>query len=313
MNLSTNPVRAKWQAQALQALPDEDAILQRNVAITRCYAQWYSQPPNLFKWAGAAAFSSHRIGIMLAAYDFTVHKGAISAVTQTLTDLSKIIHGQSDPETLVADLELIRATNNLVFNDIGWAHLAYADPHGGIAAVEAGLDGEANCELMLAGFREIEKGRLLLPTDSAQAVECFWSGNRLLLQHEQSVIVQSQFDTMAPNMKLFMSLMTWMDFDIEGFRFFSLSDIVHDASGLWWLVLQKLGHHPTFTSFFVYMATPAGRALLGAANALPEIANIDQRWPWADHDVLSIWRYVESHDPELMRKMQRIMQGPLIP
>ena len=88
--------------------------------------------------------------------------------------------------------------------------------------------------------------------------------------------------------------------------------MVSDVKRLWWLALQKLGHHPTFTSFFVYMQTPPGTAVLRASHAVPDSSKIDQRWSWADNDVLDIWRYVESYDPELMHKMQRIMQGPLI-
>ena len=112
-------------------------------------------------------------------------------------------------------------------------------------------------------------------------------------------------------MKLFLSLMTWMDFDIEGFRFFSWSDLRSDVKHLLWLGLQHLGHHPTFTSFLAYLQTASGKALLDASHGLPDITKIDQRWSWADNDVLAIWRYVESHDPFLMQKMQRIMQGPL--
>jgi hypothetical protein len=312
MPSGTNGVKAKWQGLAQQGLPGEDAILQRNSAITKRYAEWYSQPPHLFKWAGAAAFSSHRVGLLLAAYDLTVHSGAITAAAQVVGGLGQVMHGHSDPATLLADLELIRSTNNLVFNDIGWAHLAYADAHGGIAAVEAGLAGDADSALMLAGFREIEKGRAVLAADPAQAHALFWSGNRLLLQHEQTVVVQQQFDKMTPGMRLFLSLMTWMDFDLEGFRFLSWADLASDGKNLWWLALQALGHHPTFTSFFVFMQTPPANALLAASPGAPDITRIEQRWSWADTDVLGIWRYVEGHDPALMQKMQAIMQGPLI-
>jgi hypothetical protein len=315
MPVSDNPVRAQWQRVALQALPPEDAILRRNVAITRYYAQWYSQPPHLFKWAGAAAFSSHRVGVLLAAYDYTVTNGVIRQVSKVFTDIAKTIHSHGDPETVVADLELIRQTNNLVFEDIGWAHLAYADPKGGIAAVESGLQDEPDCELLLKGFREIEKGRVLLasgPAKKRQAETHFWKGNTLLLKHEQYVIVQSQFDKMAPGMKLFLSLMTFMDFDLEGFRFLSWSDLVQDAHNLWWLTLQALGHHPTYTSFIAYMQTDVGAKQLAKTRAAADITKIAQRWAWAQHEVLAIWKYIEGNDPQLAQKMQRIMQGPLL-
>ncbi len=59
--------KAYWQRKAEAKLPPEHDVVARNEAITGTYARWYTAQP-LFKWAGMAAFSSHRVGLALFPY-----------------------------------------------------------------------------------------------------------------------------------------------------------------------------------------------------------------------------------------------------
>src|SRR6266511_4123834 len=59
--------KAYWQRKAEAKLPPEHDVVARNEAITGTYARWYTAQP-LFKWAGMAAFSSHRVVLSLSPY-----------------------------------------------------------------------------------------------------------------------------------------------------------------------------------------------------------------------------------------------------
>ncbi len=274
--------KAYWQQLAEAKLPPEHEVVARNEAITGTYARWYSAQP-LFKWSGMAAFSSHRVGLALVPYR---------------THLADDLLGDPDatgdrhpPEfhTVLADLHCLRETNNLVFHDIGWAHLAYMSPEGGIAAIEHCLADEPQSRLMLQGFRLIEQGRLLMQGDAQQqreGVELVWKGNVLLLKHEQSVIVQSKFDTLDFDCKMFLSCFTLMDFNAvyitTNFRYSSL--------------------------FYAFMWT-RGLPLLLKTRSTPQITNLRHRWFWIEKSLIPLWRRAERTDPHLALKLHILMKG----
>jgi len=116
-------------------------------AITAAYARWYRDHRDLYKWAGAAAFASHRVGHALTPYRFSGTRKIVSA--------NSAANRIEDP-TLIADLDLLRQTNTAVYLDTAWVHLAYSDAAGGIEAVRAGLGRESRYADLLAGFEAIE-------------------------------------------------------------------------------------------------------------------------------------------------------------
>src|SRR5690349_10814351 len=101
----------EWQQKAEEGLPPAADAIERNAEITARYVGWYLREPDLFKWAGMAAFASRQVGVAIGL-------DAVSA-------------------GLFHDLEIIRVTNNLVYSDIAWAHLAYE--HGGSSTIESAI------------------------------------------------------------------------------------------------------------------------------------------------------------------------------
>jgi len=51
-------------------LPKEEDVIARNKKISSMYAELYLEHPDIFKWAGMAAFASNHIGIGLIPYRF---------------------------------------------------------------------------------------------------------------------------------------------------------------------------------------------------------------------------------------------------
>lgn len=274
--------KAYWQQMAEANLPPEHEVVARNEAITGTYARWYTAQP-LFKWAGMAAFSSHRVGLALVPYR-----------THLADDLLGDPDATGDPHppefhTVLADLHCLRETNNLVFHDIGWAHLAYMSPEGGIEAIERCLADEPQSRLMLQGFRLIEQGRLLMQGDAKQqseGIELVWKGNELLLKHEQAMIVQKKFDTLDTDCKMFLSCFTLMDFNAV-----YITDNFHYSS-----------------LFYTFMWT-RGLPLLVQTFSPPQLTDLRHRWFWIEKSLIPLWRLVERTDSHLSLKLQILMKG----
>jgi hypothetical protein len=274
-----NATRERWQATAAAELPDESNVIARNAAITAHYTRWYLQYPSLFRWAGMAAFASHRVGIALLPYRFTpAPEGSILA------------HGpvshQPRPLGLLIDVNVVRVTNNMVFADIGWVHRAYADPAGGIGAVEDGLADLPSHASLLQGFQLIDRARRACEANPAdpEADLQLWEGARMILQHEQWFTVQGQFDLLDRPFSAFLSIATVLDFDAEE----------------WWIDVH------TFSSFYAYTWRHSGLRLLETAS-FPDIRVKDQRWAWIDNGLLPIWKRVVEKDPNLLPRMGRLI------
>src|SRR6266702_4258465 len=115
MTQPAHPLLPDWQNRAQQGLPPPTAVLERNVAITAVYARLYLEHPAIFKWAGMAAFASHRVGMALVPYAF-------ETVDEEVTGIADAHGHPSGKEGLFQDLNLIRTVNNNIYNDIAWAH-----------------------------------------------------------------------------------------------------------------------------------------------------------------------------------------------
>jgi hypothetical protein len=70
---------------------------------------------------------------------------------------------------LTEDVNTIRATNNAIFNDIFWVHLAYVTAEDGIERLRALLQAERHYAPVLAGFETIDQGRRVVEDGTASA------------------------------------------------------------------------------------------------------------------------------------------------
>jgi hypothetical protein len=275
--MTTTPasIREHWTSHALKALPPESAVAERNTVISGTYAHWYLEHPKIYKWAGCAAFASHRVGLAIAPYEFIVDNGEVSDVHD----------GFGRPRSMVLDdLNLLRETNNNVYRDIGWTHLAYLAPDGGIAAIQKGLSDLPSHSRLVRGFELIHDGKKLLEQGSTRGgEEAIWKGNALLLEHEQRVTVQPAFDKFDKAFDVFLTVGTSMDFDADNLR-------------IDWR---------TNTSFFAYMWT-RGASLLLRTRSLPDVSRIDHRWFWVANRVYPLFREIDKSDRSLRKKLSTL-------
>jgi len=274
--------KAYWQALAESQLSPETDVIARNAAITGTYAHWYTTMPDVLKWAGMAAFASHRVGLALMPYHLKLMDRAIVGVPDPHT-WEPHIH------TVLDDLHLMRETNNLVFHNIGWAHMAYLARDGGLQAIEDCVGDDPDSALLLEGFRLLDQGRQLLtdPHSRRREVEdLIRRGNNRLLKQEQHMIVQRQFDKCDSDLRLCLLVATVMDFNAvyisRNFRFSTWFDLFLWTRGLWLLALTR---------------------------SLPNITNWRQRWFWVEKAVLPLWKRVEAKDVYLREKMAILMRG----
>lgn len=244
--------------------PPERAVA-RNAAITGLYARWYTDHPNLLKWAGMAVFASNAAGRYLRTIaDIRERPG-----WGPLRGLAR----SARTGFLERQVDLLRRTNNGVFEDIGWAHVAYLSPEGGIDAVRDGLeDVLPTHRTLLEGFERIEEARRVAHDDPFRSARLAWAGSRLLLKHEQQLVVQPLFASFEPWFGRFYSAVGASDFDL---------DPLHLETS-------------TFTAFTPYMLVH-GRSLLRASGSLrPDLTDFGQRWFWIDNHALPCWMRAES-------------------
>src|SRR5215472_17343274 len=124
---------AGWKAAADGLLSPLCCALHRNVEISARYAWMYLLQPACFKWAAMAAIASHHVRLAL----FPLRLDTES------TGYVDIPHSLRRPKLLLTeDVNTIRATNNAIFNDIFWVHLAYVTAEDGIGRLRALLDAE---------------------------------------------------------------------------------------------------------------------------------------------------------------------------
>ena len=164
---------------------------------------------------------------------------------------------------LIADVNTIRETNNAVFDDIFWVHLAYATADDGIGCLRALLRDERHYAAVLAGFEAIDGGRRVVedPTASADArraaEDLVWAGNVQLLEHEQRALVQPNLDGLSCAFARLFSIGSALSFEVRGLR-------------------EEVSY---FTSFYYYALTRGIQQVL-QAQAWPRITRFEDRWRW---------------------------------
>ena len=153
---------AGWKALADGLLTDQPCVFHRNLEISSRYAWIYKYMPAYLKWAGMAAFASHHVRLAL----FPLR------LDRDRTGYVDIPHSLGRRRVLlISDVNTIRQTNNAIFDDIFWVHLAYASAEDGIECLRALLRDERHYAPVLAGFEAIDQGRRALDE------ELIWNGN----------------------------------------------------------------------------------------------------------------------------------------
>src|SRR6476619_7299952 len=183
-----------WQALSDKLLSDQCCAFHRNMEISARYAWIHTLQPTCFKWAAMAAIASHHVRLALFPLRFDADR----------TGYVDIARSRRRRRLLLAeDVNTIRATNNAIFNDIFWVHLAYVTADDGIGRLRTLLRAEPHYAPILAGFEAIDQGRRVLEDATAAAAarrtanDLIWAGNLQLLEHEQRAVVQPNFDRLS--------------------------------------------------------------------------------------------------------------------
>ena len=151
---------AGWKALADGLLTDQPCVFHRNLEISSRYAWIYRHLPDYFKWAGMAAFASHHVRLALFPFRLDRRRTGYVDIPHSL-GRRKVL--------LLADVNTIRATNNAIFDDIFWVHLAYGTAEDGIERLRALLGPERHYASVLSGFEAIDRGRSVLEDGTASA------------------------------------------------------------------------------------------------------------------------------------------------
>jgi hypothetical protein len=272
---------AGWKAVAGDLLSDPCCAFHRNAEISARYAWLYTLQPVYFKWAAMAAIASHHVRLALFPFRLDTDGTGYVNIPSSL-GRRKLL--------LTADVDTIRATNNAIFDDIFWVHLAYATDECGVDGLRALLRTESHYAAVLAGFEAIDRGRHVLedPTASAEsrrtAENLIWLGNLTLLEHEQRAMVQPNFDRLSCAFARLLSIGSATSFQARGAR-------------------QERAY---FTSFYLYSLTR------GVPNALraqtwPRITRFDDRWGWLQASVVPRFRRFDADSHLIRTSLQRVL------
>ena len=245
---------AGWKTLVDGLLTDQPCVFHRNLEISSRYAWIYKLLPDCFKWAGMAAFASHHVRLALFPFRLDTDRGGYVDIPRSLGRQKAL---------LLTDVDTIRSTNNAIFDDIFWVHLAYGTAEDGIERLRTLLGPEPHYAAVLAGFEAIDRGHRVLEDRTATAEarraadDLIWQGNVQLLEHEQRALVQPNLDRLSCAFARLFSIGSALTFEVRGVR--------HEVS--------------YFTSFYLYSLTRGIRQAL-QAQAWPRITRFDDRWGW---------------------------------
>lgn len=271
---------AGWKGVVEGLLDDECCAVHRNRQISSYYAWAYMALPRSFKWAGMAAIASHHVRVAL----FPLH------LETALGGTAGHMRRSGRCPLLAADVDALRRTNNEIFDDLFWVHLAYITAQDGIGVLRTLLQNESHYAPVLAGFEALDRGRKVLedatasPDARGKAEAMIWKGTLVLLQHEQRFVVQPRYDRLSDRYARLVSIGSATTFDSRGPR----------------------RAFAFFTSFFLYTLVRKNPRGLGG-RLLPLVTNFDDRWRWLESSVIPRYRRVDA-DPYVMRTiLQRIL------
>jgi PAS domain-containing protein len=271
---------AGWQALADGLLTDQSCVFHRNLEISSRYAWIYKFLPACFKWAGMAAFASHHVRLALYPLRLDADRTGYVDIPHDLGRQRLL---------LIEDVDRIRETNNAIFNDIFWVHLAYATAENGIERLRALLRAEPHYARVLSGFEAIDRGCRVLEDGTASAEarrtadDLIWQGNIQLLEHEQRALVQPGFDRLSCRFARLFSMGSALSFEVRGVR-------------------QEASY---FTSFYLYSLT-RGMPRAVRAQAWPRITRFDDRWRWIVTSIVPRFRRFDADTRLVDASLRRI-------
>ena len=186
-------------------------------------------------------------------------------------------------------MNTIRETNNAIFDDIFWVHLAYGTADDGIERLRALLGPEPHYAPVLSGFEAIDRGRRVLEDGTASAEarrtadDLIWKGNVQLLEHEQRALVQPNLDRLSCAFARLFSIGSALTFEVRGVR-------------------QEASY---FTSFYLYSLTRGIPQAL-RAHAWPRITRFDDRWRWIVTSIVPRFRRFDADTRLVDASLRRI-------
>ncbi|MGB3187689.1 MAG: hypothetical protein WBG36_17365 [Ornithinimicrobium sp.] len=264
-----------WRAKAAALLSPPCCAFHRNVEISSKYAWLYRQSPERFKWAAMAAIASHHIRLVLFPLRLDTDRSGYIDLPRTLSRRGR----------LTEDANTIRETNNAIFADVFWVHLAYL----GYSAEEDGLDQLRRLlrpiphyACVLAAFETIDRGCVLMadetmpPSERRRGEDMVWEGNVSLLDHEQRAVVQPHFDRLSRPFVRMISMGATTAFEVRGVR-------------------QEVRY---FTSFYLHSFT-SGLPHALRTQAWPRITRLEDRWRWLETGVVPRFRRLDA-SPDLI-------------
>jgi hypothetical protein len=191
---------------------------------------------------------------------------------------------------MTEDVNTIRATNNAIFDDIFWVHLAYLRADDGIELLRKLLRKDRHYATILSGFEAIDQGRRVLEetTSSAEARQAaddlIWAGNLQLLEHEQRAVVQPNFDRLSCAFARIVSIGAVTKFEVRGVR-------------------QEIAYS---TAFYLNTLT-SGIPHALRAREWPRITRFDDRWRWLETGVVPRFRRFDADMRLVDASLRRIL------
>lgn len=250
-------------------LPEASRISARNAAISSFYAAAYLDQPELFKWAGMAAFASnHARSLLLPLRIVTGPQG---------------IPGWA--RWLLRDFETVRTINNEIFRDIFWAHAVYRGTPEGLARLceIVGDDGPAGA--IHSAFGEIERGRKEAAAGKAlDGRERIWRGNIGVLRHEQEHVVQPRFASFSCGFARAFSIGSSLDFEARGW-------------------CERVLY---FTSFYWHIWRRR-RDTIRDGGTWPRIDKLPMRWVWIEDRLVPGFRAFEEQPDRCSAGLGRLV------
>lgn len=271
---------AEWKALPEALLTAQTCVFHRNVEISSRYAWMYKHLPSYFKWAGMAAFASHHARLALFPFRADTERSGYVDIPSSLKRHKALPMG---------DIDTIRATNNAIFKDIFWVHLAYSTADNGIERLRALLGEDPHYAPILAAFETIDRGRRVLEEETASpevrraADDLIWKGNIEILEHEQLAVVQPNFDRLSCAFARLFSMGSSLNFEVHGMR-------------------QQASY---FTSFYLYALT-RGLPSTMRAHSWPRITRFEDRWRWILSSIVPRYRRFENDSKLVDQSLLRI-------
>ena len=271
---------AGWKAVAGSLLTEVSCAFHRNLEISTQYAWIYKRAPACMKWAGMAAIASHHVRRALFPLRLDSDRTGYVDIPRSLGRHKSL---------LIRDVNTIRETNNAIFDDIFWVHLAYLSADDGLDRLRDLLRDEVHYAPVLSGFESIDRGRRVLEDATSTPTADSWPSSS-----SGTGMSSSSSTSSAPSCNH--SSTTCRALSPGSSRWAPPRPSRCAGCG------RKLAY---FTSFYVSsLATRIPHAF--RAKGWPRITDYDDRWSWIVTSVVPRFRRLDAHLPLIDASLRRI-------